>query len=295
MNQILYQRLKSSLNSHLIPLALLFFTLLTPQCTTKDKQEKLEVINEVKLIPAPNKLLYKRGVFKLEKTTRVLLNLSDKKSKTQGEYLLAKLKGKTGYTIKIADRFTTSKIKSSIELITDNTAQNLPESYKIEIKASNIRIYANDINGLFYAINTLVELFNKKTTTTWQAPQLLIEDYPRARVRVLQINVDSIPYSESDFIEMLQLNRFNHFQSNQHFNTALNYIKVSKGLHTDTPKQSIKSFYSSAHKTDTLVFTITNPNQLHADSLKILGEAMWSKTSKLNYSKLMLSLTNELN
>ncbi len=295
MNQILYQRLKSSINKHLMVLALLSFIIVIPYCTTTVNKEKLDAINEVILIPTPKKLLYKRGVFDLKKTTRVLLNLSDQKSKTQGEYLLAKLKDKTGYTIKISDRFTTSKIKSSIEIITDKWTENIPESFKIDIKGSKIKIYANDTNGLFYAINTVVELFNKKDPNGWQAPQLLIEDSPKARIRAIRLSIDSIPYTQSNIIKLLQQNRINYLQAAGSFNanSRHNYLKISNSIEFNSSNQSIKSFYMESHTLDTLAFTITDINQLQADSLKVLSEAMWSKTNKLNYPKLIQSLRKE--
>lgn len=297
MKYILFQRLISSLNIHIRHLVLIILVLQITSCTTKDKAISKNTVNNVLIIPAPVKLLYKRGFFKFDKTTRLLMNLSDPKSKKLGEYLLSELATKTNFKIKIADRFSTSKINSSIEIITEQITTLPLEGFKLVITSDKIRIYATDEYGLLYAINTAVSLLIKISKDNWQAPQLIIEDHPAAKIRGLKISVDSLPYSPETLIKLLQKNRINHLFTNYEWaeNTKENYIKIEKNRQLySTEISSIKGFYRSTSTQDSLIFNITNTNQLSPNSLAILGEAMWSKPSKLNYERLIKRLNSKL-
>jgi len=299
MKHILYQRLIFSANTQIYSLFLLLVILLTVSCTSKVEQEKPKPISDIKVVPAPTKLLYKRGYFQLEKSTRLLMNLSDAKSKKIGEHFLQKLKEKTKYKIKIADQFTTSKVKSSIEIITEHTNLLTSESFKIEVKTGKIKIYAKGERGLFYAINTVISLINKTNKAAWQAPQLIIEDTPNSTFRGLVLNLDSLPISQQQLTELVLKNRINTVITNSDWIYKSEYITINKiNKHNridEAAPQTIKEFYNSKTKSlDSTVYIITNKNQLHPDSLTILGEAMWSSPSKRNYTLLLNHLNGEL-
>ncbi|MCF6361397.1 MAG: beta-N-acetylhexosaminidase [Cyclobacteriaceae bacterium] len=294
----LYQLLILSTNNILLLLGIVSIPLLLTNCSTKNDSNKEDLALEVKITPVPAKLLYKRGYFQLDKGTRILMNLSDIKSKEIGAYFLNELKLKTKYKLKIADRFTTSKLNSSIEIITDQSGLTKKEAFKIEIKRDKIKIYASDNKGLYHAVNTVLELLNKTYGAKWRAPRLIIDDYPATIFRALYISSDSLEVNKNLLLELLQKNRINHLVIEDTSNFAqTNYIAVINpaNLKLDENRYisgSIKDFYSTnSTKNDTLVFAINN-FQLHPDSLALIGEAMWSKPDKRNYTRFMKRLNN---
>ncbi len=300
MKHNLYQRLKSpsSINFFLFGLISILFL---SSCTSNTNSEKTTSLTAIEIIPVPSKMLYKRGYFQLSKSSRILMNLSDENSKAIGAHLLTEIKKKTGYQLKIADRFTTSKLTSSIEIITDPTKPLNLAGFKIEIKNNRIKLYALDKSGLFYGANTLINLVTKKDNNTWQAPQLIIEDYPQTNVRGVYIPFDSIPLTNERLINLLTKNRINHlispiFETTKIAENLVIYPNTSffgSGFQQDKP--TIKKFYTLAYnKNDTLMFELSSIKQLHPDSIAIIGEAMWSKPTKRNYNNIKKRLT-ELN
>lgn len=294
MKHILYQRLKLSTNRFLFLISIVFTFTSAINCTPKNDLESVPEISEISIIPTPAKILYKRDFFKLEKSTRILLNLSDDTSKNAGKYLIDEILKKTDYKLKIADRFTTIKIKSGIELISGPHKDIQAEGFKIVISRTLIKILANDYNGLYYASNVVVGLL-KHDTIGWSAPQASIEDYPNIKIRGLYLNIqDSIP-NKSQLINLLETNRINYLITPTKWNLNSSTLNIEdysllsgnwqNKLIEDT---NIKDYYSTKKETiDKVIFSINNITSLHPDSLLIIGEAMWSKPNRLNYNRLV--------
>ncbi len=297
MGYILYKQHVHSLKRAIVATSVLLFIL---NCTPKTQQETTLAVVNVKIIPNPAKILYKRNNFFLHKSTRILLNLSDKKSKQAGEYLLKEIEKKTNYNLKIADIYTTSKIASGIEIITEQNQNTKPESFKIIITKSRIKIFANDRNGLYYAINTAIGLL--KNNNSWAAAQLSIEDFPLTNYRGLYLNFNDSIKNQEELKELIKLNRINYLISSEKFiktNGTLLHIGDTSLLPSNwmqnlINKKTIKSFYQNLSRSkEAAIFSITDSALLHPDSLAILGEAMWSQASKRDYQKIINHLKNK--
>lgn len=296
MKYKLHQRLIPSTNSFFLIAGLISVILLVSNCSTQNDSKKQDVVIDVQITPTPAKLLYKRGFFPLNKSTRILMDLSDKRSKEIGEILIDKIKIKTNYKLRIADRFTTNKLSSSIEIITDQVGLAKKEGFKLEIRKDKITIYASDNTGLFYAVNLTLDLLNKNKGNQWQCPQLLIEDYPNIAFRAISIAPTIIDIDNERLLVLAKKNRINNlFISSTYEMARSEYLTIHN--HTLTKKDSltntmsIKTFYDlSQPLNDTLIFYVENINQLHPDSIALIGEAMWSKTSNRNYLDTQKSL-----
>ena len=252
-------------------------------------------INQVAITPTPYKILYKRGNYSLEKSTRMLLNLSAEEENYFAEHLINSLLIKTGKKFKIADRFTTDKITKSIEILYGNNKSIKFEGYKINIAQNKVKIYANDANGITYAINQFVTILTKSKNNKWLAPQLIIEDYPKTSIRAIYLNsIDSTNYKVEDMLNLLIKYRFNYLitdskmvKSNPH--STIKIVNSTSSLTFNwrnnlIENKSIHEFYlTDTNSTETIVFKIKNKALLHPDSLAQLSEAMWSQTKNLNY------------
>ncbi len=298
MKLYLFRRSIFSIKRFLSVLIAVTLFLSLSSCTEKTTKEKYNEVAEIKIIPSPTKILYKRGHFKLYKTTRILLNLSDEVSKNSGKYLIDKILEKTNYKLKIADRFTTKKISSGIEIILGDFKEIKPEGFKVVVSSNRIKIVANDLSGVYYASNVIISLIHKNTMG-WNSPQISIEDYPKIITRGVYINFDDSSIDKIKLLQVLKKNRINYLVTPQKWELASNSllnIQDTASLPTNwvnnlVTNTSIKSFYkNNNHSNDSLLFEITNAALLLPDSLAILGESVWTKANKLDYKNLIKHL-----
>lgn len=278
-------------------LSLIFLstTLILASCLKKSEQHT-EPINEVKIVPAPYKLLYKRGVFELTKTTRILLNLSNNSEKEIANQLLATIKETTGYKLKIADRFTTSKINSRIKIAFNSELGQ--EEYRIYVTNSSLKLSFKNMRSAKYGIETLRQLLSKKDKK-WIIPQLSLEDKPFISYRGIYLSKKLAV--DNKIIEEIGRHRFNYIVvPNDRTIDSLNVegevvqeaefdsTKVTKIISHLVPS----TFYTQKLDTqEKVVFKINNPSLLAKDSLSILEEALWTRPENKDLGKLKECLT----
>ncbi len=295
MKFILYKQPLFSVKRYLLGINLLIIFFITSNCTPEKKPNKANKVSEINIVPNPSKILYKRGHFNLNKSTRILLNLSNDNAKIAGEYLLKEILKKTNYKLRIADRFTTTEINSGIEIIVGQYHNIKPEGFKIVISSNRIKILSNDSNGLFYASNVILDLLIK-IDNGWNAAQVSIEDHPKTKIRGLYLNIQDPILDKPSLIKLLKKNRINYLISSENWDsingsilkindTSLLSVNWKQNL---IKEKNIKEFYlNTKHSDEMVLFNINDMSLLHPDSLSILGEAMWSKPNKLNYQKLV--------
>ena len=302
MKLILFKRPLFSVERILSVISFIIIFICSSYCTPKKTAEVSDSISDIRIVPAPVKVLYKRGLFNLDKNTRVLLNLSDDDSKTMGKYVIDQIFEKTNLKLKIADRFTTNKISSGIEIIIGNHKEIKPEGFKVVISGNRIKILANDQNGIHYASNLIIDLFNEDKDG-WNAAQVSIEDYPKASIRVVYLNTkDSIP-NKSELIQSLKKNRINYLITQKKWDEqSSNLLQISDAAsmleHTTDfieINSTVRAIYENPSTSDSMIFNITDISSLHKDSIAVLGEAMWSKPSKRNYKELINHLDAKQN
>ncbi len=293
MKHKLYQRLIVSVNSIIFYTGVVYVLLSLLSCSTNNNAESTSHIQEIQITPTPFKILYKRDFFELKKSMRVLMNLSDSKSKQTSEALIALLKKKTGRIFKIADRFTTSKLANTIEIITDEDKHIKPQGFKIMVGSNKIKLYANDLMGLQYGTQTIIDLLQKEDGR-WLIPQSTIIDEPKIENRAIYLTLPDSVWPDG-LAQSLVKNRINQLITPQKYTlaaTGLVLLSDTASLNSRwkldiTHAKSIKQLYlESPQKCTTAIFTINHPAMLSTDSLCILGEALWSPSAKLNYSSI---------
>ena len=151
--------------------------------------------NTLSLIPLPQKIEQRDGAFQITDTTRVYVNSG---SRVTGNYLAEKLRPSTGYPLKVSTKFFDSAaITDGILLTTKNANTNLgPEGYELTVASNSVVIRAPTQAGLFYGVQTLLQLLPPKIfstnlvgNATWQIPCVQIEDWPRFTWRGFMLDV----------------------------------------------------------------------------------------------------------
>lgn len=146
------------------------------------------------IIPQPVSLKAHTGKFRLNKLTRIVVPAGDADTRKVGELLSGMLVDPTGYPVMIT---TVAKPSNVIRLKINSTANPLlgEEGYTLRSTAASVTITANDAKGLFYGVQTLVQMLpagiesKQKIAGTWVIPAVDITDYPRFGWRGLMLDV----------------------------------------------------------------------------------------------------------
>lgn len=142
------------------------------------------------LIPLPVKVENQAGVFKLKSSTRLI---SADAYKDITELFAAMIKTPTGYSL-----VRSGGGKDGIHFKINSTYNKMigEEGYVLDVKPSGVSIQANKPAGLFYGIQTLIQLLPraiessvKTTDISWTIPCVKITDYPRFGWRGLMLDV----------------------------------------------------------------------------------------------------------
>lgn len=145
---------------------------------------------EVNLIPLPVKVENHRGVFRLRNTTKLVFA---QENAELADLFSSMLNVPTGFSL---DR--TANSNRGIHFVINRTFNNTlgNEGYILDVKPSRIDISANKPAGLFYGMQTLMQLLPQEIESpvrtmqdNWVVPCLKIIDYPRFGWRGLMLDV----------------------------------------------------------------------------------------------------------
>lgn len=149
---------------------------------------------EFAIIPEPVSLLKTHGYFTLPENV-IILAPSSPEMKPVVDYLQEKIAVPTG---RFVSAYSSSPAAGTIRLVL-NTKENEQlgkEGYQLSVTANLIVIKANKPAGLFYGVQSLLQLFPKEieskelvTDLPWKIPCVEITDYPRVGWRGLMFDV----------------------------------------------------------------------------------------------------------
>ena len=136
------------------------------------------------IIPVPVAIKKTNGTFQLDKTVTLISN-ETANAKT-ADLLNAFIVTKGGFALR-EDKTVKSGQKSII--LTSAGAEKLPsEGYTIQITANQIKVVGKDA-GLFYAIQSLMQLMPDKKNDKITIQNAEIKDYPRFKYRGMHLDV----------------------------------------------------------------------------------------------------------
>ncbi|HEY1112683.1 MAG TPA: family 20 glycosylhydrolase [Chitinophagaceae bacterium] len=148
---------------------------------------------DMAIIPEPVSLQRGSGRFTLDKELEV-----EAPNQPEVQYVLNYLKDRmgtpTGVRFDIEERESNPDIR--LQLLSSRDTVLGKEGYRLSVTTQRATIQANEAAGLFYGVQTLLQLFPKeiesKTPVTgmeWSAPAVEITDYPRFGWRGLMFDV----------------------------------------------------------------------------------------------------------
>jgi hexosaminidase len=163
------------------------------------------------LIPKPQQLEIKKGVFKITENTTLFF---EKEFTIAGEFLVNYIQNGSTFLLK-----NTSEEKATIII---KKADSLPsEGYTLSVSNSDIIIKAKDASGAFYAIQTLRQLMpillEKQKgfqQEYFSIPQVYIKDAPKFRYRGMHLDVGRHFFPKEfikEYIANLAMLKMNYF------------------------------------------------------------------------------------
>lgn len=168
--------------------------------------------NQLPLIPQPTNLIVSEGTFLLSNST-IIQTPADANSfetKFLKDYLLAQY----GLKLKSTVDYVKSPTMISLTLRIPDTTDFDRESYTLDITKNKITIEAADNQGLFYGIQTLLQLLPVEKNKQLAIPCLRIWDKPKFKWRGMHLDVCRHFFPVSfvkkyiDYIAMYKMNTF---------------------------------------------------------------------------------------
>lgn len=138
--------------------------------------------------------------------------------KEQAEYLSQMLRQATGWEIKVRP----DSRKGNIVLVLDTVANKHSEGYSLSVDKKSIRISGADEAGVFYGLQTLLQLLPEEVYRNrlagqikWVVPGVQIVDHPERPWRGMMLDVARYFYDKEfvkKFIDMMAMYKLNKLQ-----------------------------------------------------------------------------------
>lgn len=176
-------------------------------CTMTYGQE-----SAINLIPQPAEIQKTGGSFQLSSSSKISYN--NQECRKIAELMAAKLKTATGFSIK-----TEQNTSGSIQLnLNKSPVEKLGnEGYSFVSSSKGVVISANEPAGLFYGVQTLLQLLPPEIESKsaakikWTLPCVKITDYPRFSWRGMMLDVSRNFFTKEEVMQYIdQISRFKY-------------------------------------------------------------------------------------
>lgn len=178
-----------------------------------DKEEK-----ECAIIPQPLSI-HKNSNSAFTINNQTCIQVSTKKAESEIHFLTDRLKQAASLILETKPSYNQDKNTIIFKELTENTLGK--EGYRLQITADKIEVEANERNGFFYAIQTLLQLLPAEIYSpvpaierSWEIPVVCIEDSPRFAYRGMHLDVSRHFYPVSfikKYIDLLAMQKMNFF------------------------------------------------------------------------------------
>lgn len=161
------------------------------------------------IIPKPNSVEIKKGHFVLNKETVILAD----ENSFEAIFLKESIKNQTGLELKITDKFTNKNVIQFGIKIPDTTNFDR-EYYELNISKSQIHISAFSFQGVFYGIQTLVQIIPFEKSSEIKLKEVSISDHPKFQWRGMHLDVCRHFFPKDfikkyiDYLAMYKMNTF---------------------------------------------------------------------------------------
>ncbi len=161
------------------------------------------------IIPAPVKAEVKQGSFTITPDTKIITTsiAADKSAAFLNDYL----KHFYGFELKTSKKQT----GNAINLALVHTVNSIiPGAYNMNVSSNNVSIEGNDEQGIFYGIQTLIQLLPTEKSNSLQIQQCSIIDSPRFAYRGMHLDCGRHFFSVDfvkQYIDFLAMHKMNTF------------------------------------------------------------------------------------
>lgn len=178
--------------------------------------KSVSAIKGIDIIPQPVHMVQNTGHFVLTPNS-VIAYEGDLKA--QAEYLKEVLDQSTGWDLKLINGVQN---KSGINLSVNKAKVEHEEGYTLDVNDRQVEICGADKGGLFYGIQTLLQLFppqiysdKRQRNVEWSAPAVSISDAPERPWRGMMLDVARYFYDKEfvkKYIDMMAMYKLNKLQ-----------------------------------------------------------------------------------
>lgn len=166
---------------------------------------------DIHIIPEPVTLVAKNGKFNLSSSTQIVLAGGGNES--NAAFLNQYLKQVYGFQLPI--RKTQGAWKNVVVLNYDKMEGNTnPAAYRMEVDADKVYIGGHGNSGVFYAIQTLIQLLPVEKKSSLEIPAVEVMDYPRFAYRGMHLDVGRHMFPVDfikKYIDYIALHKMNTF------------------------------------------------------------------------------------
>lgn len=166
---------------------------------------------QVSIIPQPANMTVGKGTFTVDRSTVIVIeNVSLGKQAAFLKDYLTKI-----YQLNIPVRTGTAKPSSHAILLKNIRKQNeIKGAYQLEVTGSGITITGDDAEGVFYGVQSVIQLLPVQVSAKLQVPEVSIQDAPRFSYRGMMLDVGRHFFPVSfvkQYIDFLALHKINTF------------------------------------------------------------------------------------
>ncbi|HVB02591.1 MAG TPA: family 20 glycosylhydrolase [Chitinophagaceae bacterium] len=163
----------------------------------------------VHIIPEPVKVTRLKGIFQLTRQVQIIIPWNNADARETALLFCRQVRASTGYWLRILHPGQPGEKGKSIRFILNQHADTTlnKEGYTLRVTPYHVFIRANQPAGLFYGMQSLVQLFPPELESTtrilgtrWIIPCVAILDYPRFGWRGLMLDVSRHFFPKS-FVE----------------------------------------------------------------------------------------------
>ena len=168
-----------------------------------------DLSKSVSIIPQPVEITSSSGAFDLRTNTSI--SFSSKGVLPSAVYLSDYLGRYLGYPLAVKREKATPK--QAIRLINQKNGQ-ISGGYRLEVTPDGITVNGNDDAGVFYGVQTLIQLLPTRAGIMPVVPALTVRDYPRFAYRGMHLDVVRHFFPVSfikQYIDYLALHKMNYF------------------------------------------------------------------------------------
>ncbi|HVV01650.1 MAG TPA: beta-N-acetylhexosaminidase, partial [Verrucomicrobiae bacterium] len=168
--------------------------------------------NPLPLIPEPQSAGATGGSFELSPNCEIL---ADGRLTNEAALLASRLRVSTGYPLNISTNLAGASDGGDIVLALDSEVSGGPEAYALYVSAEGARIHGASSAGVFYGIQTLLQLMPPAACgnrllakRAWEIPEAEIVDEPRFKWRGLMLDVSRHFFTKQEVEKLLDTMAF---------------------------------------------------------------------------------------